>query len=119
MGYGVYWVSERNRWEGYMVPGPCDWPTCEAEIDHGLGTRCEDHDYGYINDEGEEEQIMDGGCELTFCGDHLYEVELHAGIKPKPDSLEWIGWVLTDESWAYWRSTHRKKVAEYHARLEN
>lgn len=108
MGYAVYEDGNARdygveRWAGYGVPGICDLPGCENELPfgRGLGNKCERR-YDY-DDETDDEVISDG-CGMYFCGEHLEMSCDHDGIKPKPDTAEWIAHVLTDESWSDWRT---------------
>ena len=101
MGYSIGWDSDNNRWKGYGVPCICEHPDCRVEIDRGMGYLCE-------------------GCGLAFCGKHhglghcerCQDID-DAGDRPegtnpfnaKPESLEWLQHLRTDESWAKWRAT--------------
>lgn len=105
MGYGVYEDRAARdygvvRWAGYMVPGICDLPGCSTEIDRGMGYRC-------------SEQQLEGkkSCELHFCTKHLYDHKAHKDSVPKPDLPEWLRWMLTDESWAEWRTEEPEAAA--------
>lgn len=122
MGYAVYedisappWVY---RWAGYGVPAECDWPKCDEQINRGLAYKCEEHVEYYIDavTEQEVEQINDG-CGRFFCDLHLYLYAEHQGIEHKPDSLEWVRHMLTDESWQQWRDENPSKVAAMKQRL--
>jgi len=129
MGYQVYEdQSARDcgveRWAGYGVPAICDWPDCDEKIDRGLGHKCEEHgayrlmldgeeiSYDRFDDEpdAEEDWTEAEGCGLYFCEDHLYRHSEHEGIEPKPDTAEWVQWMLTDESWAQWREENTERV---------
>jgi hypothetical protein len=111
MGYGVY--EDGDRWAGYMVPAPCDFPGCEVKIDRGLAYKCQLH-VVWVTDDDERE---DEGCGLFFCPDHLYDK--HADdIQARPDSLEWVRWMLSDGSWAPWREEHPDRVELMRARVE-
>lgn len=111
MGYAVYeqTVAGVTRWAGYGVPAECDWPTCDVEIDRGLGYQCEDHG----SFDSDDEYVEREGCELTFCGEHRHDTEQHAGITPKAESSEWLEHVLTDDSWAQWRAENPDQAARY------
>lgn len=101
MGYAVYEDTNHRRWAGYGVPAECDYPTCDQKIDRGMSYRCEQGD----------------PCGLFFCAMHENHAT-HEGIRPKPDSLEWERWILTDASWALWRDENSEQVAAMLARLE-
>lgn len=114
----------RGRDIGYGVPAECDYPGCREQIDRGLSYVCGSEPYG-----GEH------GCGLFFCGTHLKyyrhfprdsfpHVQLctrcyhyRPAFDPKPDTLEWVAWKLSDESWAQWRAENRDEVAAMQARL--
>jgi hypothetical protein len=126
MGYQVYEdIPARDygvrRWAGYGVPAICDFAECEAEIDRGMGYRCEEYTrYTYFDehsnpcavtddwDDEREEQVV--GCQLHFCEEHS-EHSTHKGSIPKPDTAEWVAWMLADESWTEWRSDNPSMVA--------
>jgi hypothetical protein len=115
MGYAVYEDHAARdygvqRWAGYGVPAICDFATCEAKIDRGMGYRCEEV-YSYVEDpETEEErEVITGGCNLHFCGEHESHNK-HKGSTPKPDTAEWVDWLLTDESWQQWRDENAELV---------
>lgn len=104
MGYAVYedqaardWCV--TRWAGYAVPGICDMPGCEVEIDRGMGYRCEQDCDG------------DSGCGLHFCSDHRYDTEAHGKASPKPDVPRWSWWLVNHASWATWREENPDQLA--------
>lgn len=108
MGYAVYEDSTARdrgveRWAGYGVPAVCDMPGCEVKIDRGMGYRCED---------------QEEGCGLQFCNEHLDHLTHGDNITPKPDTAEWVEWMLTDESWGQWRAENPERVATLAAALE-
>jgi len=121
MGYQVYEDPDHpSRWAGYGVPAECDWGDCHAQIDRGLGYKCEDHggyalmldgqEIGYDRIEDEptavEEWAPEEGCGLFFCETHRFRTPEHGPVQPKPDSLEWEAHLLSDASWAPWREEH-------------
>ncbi len=120
MGYAVYEDRDARdrgveRWAGYGVPGICDFPGCENELPlgRGMGSKCERR---YEYDSEVDEEIMSDGCGMYFCGEHLqvscaHEHDGPDGIKPKPDTAEWVAHMLTDESWADWRDENPERVA--------
>ena len=108
MGYGVYEEPGNGRWAGYMVPAKCDSPGCEAEIDRGLGWKCEEH---VDTEPGSGDEVVLEGCGLFFCGDHLYDASSHHTATPKPDTAEWMAWQLVHESWQQWRDDRPERVA--------
>lgn len=117
MGYQVY--EDRaardlgvERWAGYGVPAICDHPDCAEVVNRGLGYRC-----------GEDES----GCGLSFCSSHLFIggvgpqmcgrcCDEDPPFTPKPDTADWEGWILTDDSWAQWRAEHPDRVERMRAR---
>lgn len=136
MGYQVYEDREARdfgvyRWAGYGVPAVCDAPHCDVEINRGLGYRCENYvRYEYYDAEGnitfggdweDEVEIDEEGCHLNFCDEHsAHDTPGHTDeTMPKPDTLEWVQHMLTDESWERWRSENPEKVAQMKERIEN
>lgn len=110
MGYGVY--QREGRWQGYGVPAVCDDPDCSAKIDRGMSYLCGD------------EPGSEKGCGLFFCLNHLWIGQTdddpqmcrrccddEPPFGPKPDTAEWVMHMLTDESWAPWRSENPEQVA--------
>lgn len=110
MGYSVY--LRDGRWAGYGVPAVCDHPECEASIDRGLYYICGG------------EPGSDKGCGLFFCSSHMW-IDTQQDNVPqmcerccdgqppfalKPDTGEWIDHMLTDESWAQWRTDNPEQV---------
>lgn len=115
---------------GYGVPAICDHPDCTEAIDRGLGYVCGGAAYG-----------GDYGCGRFFCeAHHLYtylgdgeedddsSYEFYAEVcercardeppfDPSPDTVEWLRWKLTDDSWAEWRHLHPDKVAQARERV--
>lgn len=121
MGYQVYEdVKARDwgvyRWAGYGVPAECDYEGCDAQIDRGLYYCCEEHVYWV--EEGEDElEVFDEGCYKFFCYKHLHETDAHEFMAPKPDGSEWVGHMLTHESWEEWRTRNPKRVNEMKEKL--
>ncbi len=109
MGWQVGYDSNWGRDVGYGVPAVCDQPSCGEAIDRGLAYVCGGEPYG-----GEE------GCGLYFCGEHMLLggprqqcercAEGEPPYEPTPDTLEWVAWKLTDESWGPWRDEHAAEV---------
>ena len=120
MGWAVGWDAKTNRWRGYGVPAYCEDPGCTEEINRGLSYAC-----GGL-----------GGCGRFFCEDHLYYDcpedrdcgKDHSGdneavckrcldgLYPyplKPEHPKWVEHILTDDSWAQWRSEEPETVLEY------
>jgi len=120
MGYAVYEDRDARdrgveRWAGYGVPGICDLPSCSNELPlgRGLGSKCETR---WEEDEETGDEVKSPGCGMYFCGDHLelscaHEHDGPDGIRPKPDTAEWMQHMLTDESWAEWRAENPERVA--------
>lgn len=111
MGWSLGWDSDWQRDIGYGVPSICDFPGCNEEIHRGLAYVCGSEPYGGSR-----------GCGLFFCEQHReyhprLEVELceRCGKRQKPfipksDTLEWIQFKLTDESWQEWREENKEEV---------
>lgn len=112
MGWSIGYDDNLDRDIGYGVPAYCDHPDCHETIDRGLAYVCSDQQpYG-----GEE------GCGLYFCSKHQnYRGQCErcrSGERPftaKAEHPRWAKHVLTDASWASWRSSHPKKVKAYEA----
>lgn len=108
MGYGVYPDPEHDRWAGYMVPAECDKPGCEKKITRGMDYKCDSHAGAEVD--GEYVSVEEG-CGLFFCHSHLYDGAEHDGVEAKPDSGEWMRWMLSDDSWEQWRTENPERVA--------
>lgn len=110
MGYAVY--KDGHRWAGYGVPAPCDYPDCSADIDRGLGWKCESYwdEVEYPNEVLVEEDFE--GCGMFFCTDHSDHLTYHESATPKEDTLEWKHHMLTDSTWAEWREDNPQWVEE-------
>lgn len=119
MSWSIGYNSKQKRDIGYGVPSICDHPGCNKEINRGLSYMCGDDLYG-----GEY------GCGLYFCEEHLFLHETRKGqfcaccikdsnhsFTPTPDTLEWINWKMTDESWAQWREENPELVKDYKIKL--
>ena len=101
----IYRDWSADRWAGSRVPGLCDWPTCDAEINRGRAHRCVDH-------AGED------GCELFFCPRHLMQSAVHDLIRPKADPGRWELMILTDDTLEPWRQEHPAEVEQARRRYE-
>lgn len=114
MGWSIGYDKKWKRDIGYGVPAVCDHPGCNAEIDRGLSYVC-----------GSEPKGGEHGCGLYFCEEHRRTAgdkrdkaslctKCYQGngdtFTPKPDTLEWMRWKLTDESWAEWRADNPDEV---------
>lgn len=127
MGYAVYEIGN-HRWGGYGVPAICEYPTCNEEIDRGMGYACGG------------EPFSEHGCDLYFCSKHTESIIINpatgkqcrhqkdcdcdcdligvcercAKRKPsfpyKPERKEWLEHLLNDESWQKWRDTNPGEV---------
>ncbi len=116
MGWSIGYDTNWKRDVGYGVPAHCDMPGCAETIHRGLSYVCGGDVFG-----GEH------GCGLFFCETHMRvrrprgsdrDVPLcprcyayRRPFTPKQDHPEWIGWKLTDDSWAEWRALHPEFVA--------
>ena len=118
MGWDVGYDTKWKRDIGYGVPSICDHRECLEEIDRGLSYVCGGEPYG-----GEK------GCGLYFCIEHLHFdeegtqlcekcIENSSPFEPKPDTLEWVKWKLTDESWELWRNENPEDVVRMENRLK-
>lgn len=119
MGWSIGYDARWKRWIGYGVPCFCDAPGCSEEIDRGLAFVCGGEPYG-----GEH------GCGLFFCAAHRHSHTFGRGrnaetvevcarcdhhrlpYKPKPEHSDWVHHLLTDSSWAKWRSEYPREVCE-------
>lgn len=65
MGYGSYLLPD-GREAGYNIVATCDHPTCDVEIDRGLGYLCGRSPDGHREDH-------EPGCGRYFCweNDHI------------------------------------------------
>lgn len=113
MGWSVGYDDRWKRDIGYGVPATCDRPGCGKDIDRGLAFVCGGEPFG-----GEQ------GCGLFFCEDDLLygDAVPHTQLcdrcraaeppfDPAPDTREWIGHKLADESWRPWRDENPEAVA--------
>lgn len=102
MGWGIGYCEKTKRDVGYGVPGSCDHPDCDQEINRGLSYVCGGNPFG-----------GDRGCGLYFCLDHL-SLDLlcdrcENNLEPfelKPDHPEWIEHKLNCPSWQKWRDAN-------------
>lgn len=117
MGWQVGWDNDRKRFIGYGVPSYCEHPGCETKIDRGLAHTC-----------GDLTLHGNTGCGMFFCDIHrgLYNKRINGSIecvelcyrcghykkpyKQKPEHPDWIKHILTDDSWAEWRSENKEEV---------
>lgn len=118
MGWSIGFDERWQRDVGYGVPAACDHPGCEEQIDRGLSYVCGGDPFGGKH-----------GCGLFFCGTHLVAHEFRGGdcvlvchrcdqhrkpFIPKPDTLLWLYFKMTDPSWKEWRVenglTHRASL---------
>lgn len=124
MGYQVYEdraARDRgvDRWAGYGVPAICDMPDCGAEIDRGMGYRCEKYvTYEWDAELEVESEIELEGCELHFCDAHLEHSTHGDDVTPKPDTAEWEDHILSDESWEDWRRDNPRSKDEMFIRQQ-
>jgi hypothetical protein len=118
MGWQIGYDNEHQRDIGYGVPAECDFPTCHAAIDRGLGCVCGGAPYG-----GEK------GCGLFFCGKHLFMTKRGQLCNrcfnykpqykhPKPDVLQWVIWKARDLSWKEWRIENPAQTKALEQRID-
>ena len=100
MSWAVGWDTDHDRWMGYGVPAYCDVIYCGNEIDRGLGWRCQcsKHPLGDPLDKPN----------LFVCAQHLCD-DVDEDDLP-PEHPDWVNHLLTDESWAQWRSENPLRV---------
>lgn len=108
MGWAI--AEREGRHIGYGVPATCDYPGCVDHIDRGLGYACG----GGVMGDAEN-------CGLFFCSAHrtnfIPDADDNGGewfcdrcandqppFDPTPDVDEWVQHVLTDDSWAQFRT---------------
>jgi hypothetical protein len=123
VGWAIGYETRRDRYIGYSVPAPCDYPKCDKEIDRGLSFVCGSDPHG-----GEY------GCGLYFCEDHMryrtprYSdraiqlcprcIKYRGWYTPKPELTVWLRWMLEDNSWQEWRDENPDKVRGITEQLE-
>ncbi len=116
----MYWsIGYDERWNrdiGFDVPGCCDHPDCNKDINRGMDHVCGGEPYG-----GES------GCGLYFCDQHR-EAKVTAASEeaiplcsqctagkepftPTPDTEEWVNYKQTSNYWAGWRTYHENKAS--------
>lgn len=99
MSWAVGWDSDHDRWMGYGVPAYCD-AGCGTEIDRGLDWRCSC---------GQPDSPLDGPT-LFVCSNHTC-ADVDEDNLP-PEHPDWIRHLLSDESWAQWRSENPERVRQ-------
>lgn len=98
MGWELGYDNRHERWVGYGVPAFCDHPGCNAEIDRGLGFKCEEEGCG---------------CSKFYCERHRMEVESHTHVRPVwCEHPKWVEHLLTDSSWEKWRRENPAAVLQ-------
>ena len=117
MGFAVYEDRDArdsgvDRWAGYAVPAICDHPRCDAVIDRGEAYKCGDL---FADNDGEHRGGECMGCGLYFCEAH--RIGDHRDVAPKPDTVEWVAWILADDSWMQWRADNPERAAAMRERV--
>lgn len=102
-----------ERWAGYGVPALCDHPDCSTEIWRGEACKCGDL---FTDNHGRHVDGECMGCGFFYCNTHRFGN--HEGITPKPDTPQWVRWILEDDSWARWREEHPTKAAALRSDLD-
>jgi len=110
MGWALGFDENHQRFVGYGVPAYCDHPDCKEEITRGLHAVCGGEPYG-----GED------GCGLHFCSSHLYYPghlcercdNGDDSFEKKIEHSDWIDHVLSDDSWAEWRSENKEVLLHW------
>lgn len=122
------------RYIGYGVTSICDHPECNTVIDRGMGYACCDglahngkcegyfclahlENYLYFDELGDlNENELDA---LGLDVDDLPEEEdspiykCNHGIHEGKESVEWLSFILNDDSWAKWREINPLYVTHY------
>lgn len=97
MGWSIGYDDRWHRDIGYGVPAYCDHPGCDAEIDRGMGWKCEGEGCG---------------CGKFYCEQHRHVASAHThDAPPSREHPLWINHLLTHDSWQKWRDQHPAKVA--------
>lgn len=99
-----YFSGMRQRWEGEDVPAECDYIGCYDDIDRGLSFKC-----------------SEPGCDcgLFFCYTHQGYIHDNNSTETKPDSIEWLETILTDDRWEPFRARYPNRVGEYRELVED
>lgn len=139
MGYSIGFSKELNRYIGYGVIAVCDHSECQTVIDRGMGCACCDglphhgNCLGYFCAEHIEnylyfDELEDlGEDELSALGleaDDLPEEEDNPVYKCKhtiaegKESIDWLNFILTDDTWAKWREVNPTYIAHYKELLQ-
>lgn len=102
MGWSIGWDSDHGRWRGYGVPAYCDAKGCMVEIDRGLGWVCDAH----LGDE----DFNDEDHPVFVCGKHTCADVDWSDV---PEHPTWLEHVLSDDSWAQWRTDNPARALAY------
>lgn len=98
MSYQCYFDVVNERWAGESVPAECDYVGCYEDIDRGPSFLC---------------SAPDCGCRLFYCFNHLGFRHDSFSSEAKPDSVDWLEHILTDEYWEDFREDHPDRVERY------
>ena len=131
MGYQIYKVGP--RWGGYGVPAICEHPECNEEIDRGVSFACggepfseegcdkyfcSKHLYYTYIDKCEDDEEKGKKCEHEEdCECIMIQVcqrckDGEESFDYKPETKEWVDYLLTHESWEEWRKNNPDEVAK-------
>lgn len=103
MNYSCYFNGTFQRWQGEDVPGECDYLGCYEDIDLGPSFACTEPDCE---------------CGMFFCYNHLGYIHDENSAEPKPDSVEWLEQILTEDRWETFRENHPHRVGKYREIVE-
>lgn len=133
MGWSYGYDDQWQRDVGYGVPAICDYPPCSAKIDRGLSYVCGSRPYGgehgcglyfcprhllspEIRWDPEEGSSFCPRCTMAIgqITDSEWNNDFDFSVTPyypSEDTLEWIEWKLTDDSWESWRIRNPDEVS--------
>ena len=99
-----YFNGSNQRWQGDAVPGECDYIGCYEDIERGPSFACVEPDCG---------------CRLFFCYNHLGFIHDENSTEAKPDSIEWLEHILTNDDWEVFRQNYPNRVGKYRELVED
>lgn len=140
MSWSIGYCSNHKRDIGYGVPAPCDHPGCNVIIDRGMsylccenihhsvscgGYFCAEHRDNYVYadevpdmDDEELEALGLDGSEAEEDDDDGVIACRHR-IEPRKEAVEWLEFMLSNESWQKWRELNPERVQHFKERLAN
>lgn len=104
MSCSVYYSTVNYRWQGYEVPGECDYVGCREIIyrdieDACLSKRC--------------------NCQAFYCKTHVNFTHDEYSVSKSEDSIEWLLFILNDENWEAFREENQELMKEYEDIIDN